>query len=270
MEMDLGKELEAAKELALKAGKEILKIYGSDFEVSEKVDDNSYKSPLTEADLRANDIIVQGLRSSFPEYSILTEEEKDNKERLSNEFVWIIDPLDGTKEFIKRNGEFTVNIALVNKARPVLGVIYVPVLDELYFASKNMGAFLEKDKKTKKITVSDKTRPKEMVLVKSRSHATERLLKIIDKLKFAEINTSGSSVKGCLVARGDADVYIRLGPQNEWDICAMNAIINEAGGKMTGLNGKTLKYNKENVLIESGFLVSNNRIHDKLLELIKE
>ncbi len=268
--MNLGKELKTAKELAVRAGIEIMKIYESDFEISEKVDDNSHKSPLTEADLRANEIIVNGLRSSFPKYSILTEEERDSRERLSNDIVWIIDPLDGTKEFIKRNGEFTVNIGLVNKGRPVLGVIYVPVTEEMYFASQGMGAFMVKDGKTERIAVSHKDSTEKMVLVKSRSHANERLQGIIDRLKFAEVKTSGSSVKGCLVARGYADVYIRLGPQSEWDICAMNAIIDEAGGKMTGLDGKTLKYNKENILIETGFLVSNNRIHEKLLELIRK
>jgi len=260
--MDLTKELTIAKELAIKAGKEILIIYDSDdFQITNK-SENNYASPLTKADLKANEIIVTKLRKEFPSYAILTEEEKDDKIRLNNDYVWIIDPIDGTKEFIKKNGEFTVNIALVYKTEVVLGVIYVPVSEELYFATKNNGSYLNEQK----INVSNANKQKEMIIVKSRSHASEKLLKIIEN--FKDTIVKGSSLKGCIIAKGDADIYPRLGPVNEWDICAMDIIIKEAGGKLTDLEGKDLKYNKINPLITSGFLVTNNKIHKEILDVI--
>ena len=260
------RELDIAKQLAIEAGKKIMGIYNSeDFDIQEKENDN-HKSPLTKADLAANKIIVTQLRENFPEYAILTEEEVDNKERLSKEFIWIIDPLDGTKEFIKRNGEFTVNIALVHGDIPILGAIYVPVTDELYYATKDKGVFYEKAGNISKITVTDKNKSEDMVFVKSRSHASEKLVKFIEIFKFAEVKISGSSIKGCLVAKGEADVYLRLGPVNEWDVCAMDVIVRESGGRMTDLEGKPLKYNKDLTLITSGFLVSNDKMHQELLD----
>lgn len=261
--MDLSKQLTTAKNLALEAGEKILEIYNSgSFSVTKKEDDMH----LTEADLTANEIIVSGLRKEFPDYSILTEEEKDSKERLGNGYVWIIDPLDGTKEFISRNGEFTVNVALTYKGKPVLGVIYIPVKEELFFASKNNGAYYQKGGNVKKIHASNRSSIENMILVQSRSHPDEKLISLINKCKFAEIKTSGSSLKGCLIAKGDADVYFRFGPVNEWDICAMDCIVRESGGIMTNLKGEPLKYNQNNTLIK-GFLVSNNKIHDKLIKL---
>jgi len=265
--MDFEKEFFIAKSLARRAGSEIMKIYESEFKITEKEDENAHRSPLTEADLLANEIIVTGLRRNFPEYSILTEEEKDNKERLNNKYVWIIDPIDGTKEFISRNGEFTVNIALVHQNRPILGVIYAPALDQAFYAAKDQGACISNGNE-RPIKVSSRSMLNRMILVKSRSHASGKLLELIEKNIFARTRTSGSSLKGCLVAKGDSDVYYRLGPVNEWDICAMHAIINAAGGKMTDLDGKEIKYNKEDVKI-NGFLVSNNTIHKELIEMGK-
>jgi 3'(2'), 5'-bisphosphate nucleotidase len=260
--MDLTKELTISKDLAIKAGKEILNIYNSNnFEITNK-NENNYTSPLTIADTKANEIIVTKLREEFPNYAILTEEEKDDKARLNNDFVWIIDPLDGTKEFIKKNDEFTVNIALVYKNEIILGVIYVPVTNELYYATKNNGSYLQEQK----ISVSANNNQKDMILVKSRSHASEKLLKIIDN--FKDTIEKGSSLKGCIIANGKADLYPRLGPINEWDICAMDIIIKEAGGTLTDLEGKDLKYNKITPLITSGFLVTNNKIHKELLDVI--
>ena len=264
--MKLTKELEIAKTLAKEAGKKILEVYDSDsFEVTQKGD----KGPLTKADIAANKIIVENLRKEFPEHAIFTEEETDDKKRLENEHVWIIDPLDGTKEFIAKNGEFTVNIALVFKQKPVLGVVYAPVMDELYFASEGNGSYLQKNGKIEKIRVSDRKNLNEMVLVQSRSHPSENLTRLISKHSFASIKTCGSSLKGCQVALGNADVYIRFGPTHEWDVCAMDIIVHEAGGFLTDLNGKSLTYNNENTLI-NGFFVSNNTMHNQLLKrLIK-
>ena len=256
------KELEIAKSLAIEAGKRILEIYKSkDLDVQHKEDN----SPLTRADKEANEIIVSKLRSEFP-YTILTEEEKDNKSRINEDYVWIIDPLDGTKEFISGRGEFTVNIALVKDRKPILGVIYVPVKEELYYSSEK-GAFFEKDGRVGELKVSEKNNIGNMILVMSRSHAGEKENRV--RTAFKEAISAGSSLKGCLVASGKADTYIRFGPVNEWDICAMNAIVNGAGGIMTDLEGKELVYNKEDTLV-NGFIASNNKIHDELLKLAND
>ena len=264
--MQLDKQLNIAKKLAIEAGNGIMEIYNSgSFEISQKGD----KGPLTKADILANNIIVDNLRKEFPDYSILTEEEADDKKRLQNDYVWIIDPLDGTKEFIARNGEFTVNVALVHKHEAVLGVVYAPARQELFFASKNDGAYLEKNGKMEKVKVSDRDKISEMFLVQSRSHPSDKLTKLMAKYAFAGIRACGSSLKGCMIAEGEADVYFRLGPINEWDICAMNAIVNEAGGILTTLDNEMIKYNSENPKISS-FIVSNNEIHEKFVKIALE
>ena len=261
-----GKEiLNFIKNLAINAGQAIIKIYNSnDFEIQIKKDN----FPLTKADLLANQIIVSNLKSKFPNFGILTEEEEDNKERLSKEYVWIIDPIDGTKEFINRNGEFTVNIGLVKSGEPILGVIYVPTKGELFYAFKDIGTFYETVNSKVQIKVSNRMEINNMILVKSRSHTGDKLIQLINKYCFAEIKTSGSSIKGCLISKGDSDVYFRFGPTHEWDICAMHAIIKSAGGEITDLKGEQIHYNKSNTLI-NGFIVSNNKIHRKFVEMVK-
>jgi len=259
------KELNIAKTLALKAGEKILEIYhSSDFGIEMKSDN----SPLTKADLEANKIITEGLRSSFPSYGILTEEEADNDDRLSKEFVWIIDPVDGTKEFISKSGEFTVNIALVQNGQPIIGVVYVPVKDQLFYGSKNAGAFLDHKGETNKIEVSAKNIFSDMIIAISKTHATKEL-DILEKHKFAGVIKCGSSIKGCMVAKGDADVYFRFGPTREWDVCAMHGVLLAAGGIMTNIDGSPMCYNRTDTL-NGGFVISNNKIHDKLLSLVKE
>lgn len=266
LKMNYTKELNIAKKTAINAGKKILEFYDKEYSISEK-NDNGYKSPLTQADLAANEIIVSELRETFPDYSVLSEEEKDDKKRLDNDYVWIIDPIDGTKEFINKNGEFTVNIALVHKKKPVVGVIYVPVKDELYYAHEGGGAFSEINGVNKKIFSSKTKDINEMILAISRSHSGEREDKI--KKMFKEFISRGSSLKGCMVACGDADAYFRFGNTSEWDICAMNMILDEAGAKITTLEGDEISYNNENVLI-NGFIVSNGMIHDKIIEVLKD
>jgi len=255
--------LEIAKSLAVRAGKKILKVYASGkFETSQK----GNMGPLTKADLSANSIIVGNLKKKFPNHAILTEEGADDKKRLKNDYVWIIDPLDGTKEFIAGNTEFTVNIALVHGKKPIMGVVYAPARDELYFALKGFGAYLEKNGKIQRINVSDKSKLNKMVLVKSRYHPSEAIKRLVSKGLFASAKTYGSSLKGCMIAAGKADVYFRFGPISEWDICAMNIIIDEAGGILTNLSNQKIQYNSEEPKIH-GFIVSNNRAHDKLIKL---
>jgi len=249
---------------ALSAGFSILEIYDSyAYSVREKED----KSPLTEADLKSQEIICSFL--SKTDYPILSEEEKDisYEERKHWERFWLVDPLDGTKEFIKRNGEFTVNIALIENERPILGVVYAPVLGDLYFASKDIGAYklnvsgkqlkefsLEKIIDTsEQLGVTEKNNFKEIIVVASRSHMSEKTKNFVERLKEKEGNvrlvSKGSSLKLCLIAEGRADIYPRFAPSMEWDTAAGQAIVETSGGKVIDAEtGKPLKYNKESLL----------------------
>lgn len=254
-------ELQLAKDLAIQAGLAIMKIYETDFNIEIKEDN----SPLTLADRKANEIIVQGLEESFLDYAILSEESKDDKSRLKNDFCFIVDPLDGTKEFIKRNGQFTVNIALAYKNKVVMGVIYVPVTKELYYASKGEGAYLERVKSNehgtelKILQVSDKL--EDIIVVGSKSHSSEKEAKLIEenKDKIKESKSAGSSLKGCMVAEGLADIYYRFGLTSEWDTAAMQCIVEEAGGIFRQMDGTDMLYNRENNLNEKGFYVVNRK-----------
>lgn len=254
-DFDLDNALSIAKNISIEAGKEILKIYETDFEVEYKSDN----SPLTKADTISNEMIVKEININFPVHSVLSEEYEDDRSRLHNEWCWIIDPLDGTKEFLKKNGEFTVNIALTYKKRPVIGVVYVPVTGELYYASKNGGAFYEINGKKKSINVSSRT--EKLKLMKSRSHASGSLEKLIEKNKdnISEIKSFGSSIKGCLVARGEADVYYRFNPTMEWDTAAMHCVVEEAGGIFREIGDTEMVYNRENPVNENGFYILNRK-----------
>lgn len=252
--MELINELNVAIEAAIRAGEKIMKIYSGSIEVEYKENN----TPLTLADKQANDIIVDSLLKYFPEYSILSEEKKDTKDRLENDWCWIVDPLDGTKEFIKKNGEFTVNIALSYKHKSVLGVIYVPVTKELYYAVKGHGAHLKSQNFVKELQISNKK--ENLILVASRSHTSKQLSKLIEenKNKFKEVKNAGSSLKGCLIAKGEADVYYRFGLTSEWDTAAMQCIVEEAGGIFKQLDSSDMLYNRENTLNEKGFYIVND------------
>ncbi len=232
--------------IAKEAGEAILDIYQQDFSVEYKDD----KSPLTEADKKSNEIICGNLRKLFPDIPILSEENKEiyYDERKEWEYYWCIDPIDGTKEFIKKNGEFTINIALIHKNRPVLGVVYAPVLDDIYFAKKGEGAYKNDQKLPLKVNpdLSEK-----IYVVASKSHLSNETQDFIDSLDAKEIKqvSKGSSLKLCLVAEGTADIYPRLAPTMEWDTAAADAIVRESG-KMTYQyeNNEPLLYNKKDLL----------------------
>lgn len=247
--------LSLLKRISIEAGKAIMSIYETDFEIETKKDN----SPLTLADKTANDIIVEAIKKEYSEYAILSEESKDNKSRLNNDYCFIIDPLDGTKEFIKRNGQFTVNIALTYKKNPIIGVIYVPVTKQLYFASKGEGAFLENisNGEITKLRVSNKLDT--LIWVGSKSHSSEKEEKLIEahRDKISEIKSAGSSLKGCMVAEGKADIYYRFGLTSEWDTAAMQCIVEESGGIFRQMDGSEMLYNRENNLNEKGFYVVN-------------
>lgn len=247
---------------SLEAGKAIMKVYATTFEVESKDD----KSPLTEADRKSHEIIKEALeKTSIP---ILSEEGRNipYSERKDWDLLWIVDPLDGTKEFIKRNGEFTVNIALVENGKPILGVIYVPVLDIIYFSAKGEGAY--KLISTLKLRagvpqwdslLDDCQRlplPKKsnaFTVVGSRSHLNKETEEFIENLKIqhgkVEIASRGSSLKFCLVAEGQAQAYPRFAPTSEWDTAAGQAIVEESGGQVMLRDlSAPLIYNKENIL----------------------
>jgi len=238
--------LSALIDIARHAGEAILEVYNSDFEVIRKSDG----SPLTLADQNANAIIEQGLKALDPQLPIVSEESKRPDAAVRNEWnrYWLVDPLDGTKEFTKRNGEFTVNIALIDSGVPVAGVVHVPVCDTTYFASETEGAFKKiADDEPRAIRCSD-YRGGKAVVVASRSHANPLLTEFFDQLDEYETLGMGSSLKLCLVAEGRADVYPRLGPTSEWDTAAAHCIVNAAGGRVTDMDGATLQYNKPDIL----------------------
>lgn len=244
---------------ALEAGEKVMEIYeSSDFEIEIKTD----LSPITKADKISNQIILENLKES--NIPILSEESKMNpySERKDWNMLWIVDPIDGTKEFIKRNGDFTVNIALIENQIPILGVIYIPVTKELYFASKSLGSFKTKiDNSSFDLTsiirnaqkLPLQNQKKSCTFVASQTHNSKETIDFINlnskNLDTYEIVYRGSSLKLCLIAEGTADLYPRLSPTMEWDIAAGHAICLYAGFDVTDIEErKTLKYNKENLL----------------------
>lgn len=247
------RELEVLLQAIEQASAAILEVYRrDDFGVEVKGDN----SPVTIADKASNDILISLLSRAFPDYAILSEEAADDRRRFETEYVWIIDPLDGTKEFIKRNGDFSINVALVKGQRPVLGVVYVPNRDILYYAIKGQGAYRVAEGKTEQIHVSDRTR--ELVLVRSRSRVSERLTTMIEKDEIVTVKKVGSALKGCVVADGSADMYYSFGFTMEWDTASMDLIVHEAGGVFRHMNGELMKYNREDNLNRGGFVALND------------
>ena len=247
--------------VAIEAGKEILNFYNNDIEVTHKED----LSPLTKADLASNKIILESLTKLNSNIPILSEESLvDWSIRKNWKKYWLVDPLDGTKEFIKKNGEFTVNIALIEDNNPILGVVYVPAKSLLYLAEKNKGSFktntkdkLENFEGIQKILVSSQTNRARVIGSRSHSNATfDNWVK--EKFPNADIVQAGSSLKFCLIAEGEADIYPRFGPTSEWDIAAGHMIVNEAGGKIRTFQNDSIKYNtKENIINPEFYAIGN-------------
>lgn len=232
--------LSEVKAIAREAGAVILGIYASNFSVQEKAD----KSPLTEADVAAHTIISRRLSDLSPSLPILSEEDLEGFSGPDQAGrYWLVDPLDGTKEFIKRNGEFTVNIALIAKGRPVLGVVFAPVLDTIYFAAQGVGAFRQiGEGEGEQICVAKHDADTSWKVVGSRSHAGDSLGEVLQLLGAHEMLSMGSSLKFCMVAEGSADVYPRLGPTSLWDTAAAQCIVEQAGGRVVNLAGEPLDY----------------------------
>jgi len=237
-------DLEEIKNIAISAGDAAMKIYNNSFEIEYKNDN----SPLTKADKEANKIICTSLSQLYKEIPILSEENKTIPYQIRKKwnYYWCIDPIDGTKEFIKKNGEFTINIALIFNETPILGVVYAPVLKNIYYAKQKYGAF----KNGKKLPLQKEN--KKLIIVASKSHLSPETEEFIDSIqtnKEKKLLSIGSSLKLCLVAEGSADIYPRLAPTMEWDTAAAHAIVLEAGKEVLQFqNNKKLLYNKENLL----------------------
>jgi 3'(2'), 5'-bisphosphate nucleotidase len=258
-------ELDIAVKAAQEASDVILEIYQKDYNTFTKKDD----SPVTDADLQSNKIINKIL--SDTKYSILSEEDTDDQSRLSKDMIWIVDPLDGTSDFIDKTGEFTVMIALIQNRKPILGVIAWPTEKTLFVAQKNCGAFRYSNDKWDKISVTKINELPKCRTVGSRHHLSNKEKNFIQKIGIKDFSSIGSSLKVGKISSGEAEAYITTtNKMKEWDTAASHCIISEAGGKMTDMLGNELTYNNKNVYHENGILVTNGLIHDKILQEFKK
>tara|TARA_B100000678_G_scaffold207921_1_gene175493 strand:+ start:28 stop:855 length:828 start_codon:yes stop_codon:yes gene_type:complete len=248
----------------INAGKTVMKIYNQPFETKIKSDN----SPITEADIASNKIIQKIISAS--DHPILSEETKDNKKRLEKETVWIIDPLDGTSDFINKTGEFTIMIGLVRKQVPVLGIIYCPPQNTLYVAQQNQGSYQlagEKWSKMSVSTISDLTKSR---TVYSRHHSEESERLFFKYIKTKKLTKRGSSLKAIDVASGTSELYFTSTNKiKQWDTCASYCLVKEAGGNMTDVYGNDLNYNIDDVNHQNGIIVSNGLVHEKVINSYK-
>jgi 3'(2'), 5'-bisphosphate nucleotidase len=251
--MDLQSFIEPVVALAAEAGQAILEVYATDFEVQTKAD----TSPLTQADMASQRLIDEGLRTLTPALPNISEETglPDFAVRSQWPRYWLIDPLDGTKEFVGRNGEFTVNIALIDAGKPVFGVVHIPVSGKTYVGCEGHGA----ERRTghgsiEPIRVAGKSRQPVQV-VGSRSHRSAEFEAVLERLGEFEMQPMGSSMKFCCVAEGSADIYPRLGPTSEWDTAAAQAVVEQAGGQVLTFDGAPLCYNGKADILNPSFLV---------------
>ncbi len=260
--MNLTKLIDPVVALATEAGAAILEVYASDFDVQAKDDE----SPLTQADLASHCIIMQGLAELTPNIPVISEEAglPGFEERGRWNPYWLIDPLDGTKEFVKRNGEFTVNIALIEDHQPVFGVVHVPVRNTTYSGCEGVGAELRADGAAPRPIGVARKSASPVRVVGSRSHRGASLDQFLENLGDFEMHPTGSSLKFCLIAEGAADIYPRLGLTSEWDTAAAQAVVEQAGGAVLELDGNPLSYNKKPDILNPHFLVAGPMDHNWL------
>jgi len=253
LDQNLKPVLEQLVEISRRAGLAILEWYEGDMGITQKADD----SPLTKADLASHELINAELTRRWPEIPVLSEESADIpwSERKNWQQYWLVDPLDGTKEFINRNGEFTVNIALINNHQSVLGVVHVPVTDVSYFGARDTGAFRQHGASTATPIGIRQPAADPAIIVGSRSHANPELGNQLNKLGPHELVSMGSSLKFCRVEEGLADFYPRLGPTCEWDTAAAQAVVEAAGGQVVKVDGSPLGYNSKEVYLNPHFFV---------------
>ena len=258
-------EAELAIQAAFEAGKEVMSVYEKDFSSTVKNDNE----PLTEADIKSNEIILKTISSLG--HPFLSEESVDDKKRLDFKKIWIVDPLDGTSDFIKRTGEFTIMISLVEDHIPILGIIYWPTESTLYLAQKGKGAFKFFNDSWSKISVSNISELEKCRAVGSRYHISEAEQNLIKQLNILQFTSKGSSLKAADISSGNAELYFTTTNKiKQWDTCASYCLITEAGGKMTDMHGNDLRYNTEKLNHENGLLVSNGLIHDKVTSIYDE
>lgn len=259
--MDITRELlDAICRIAVDAGHRTLPIYHSDFDVETKADD----SPLTQADLAAHRAIADQLAELTPNTPQLSEEGSEIAYDTRSEWreYWLVDPLDGTREFVNKNDQFTINIALIQDGRPVLGAVYAPALDQLWFGAQGIGAFRrEGEAVPTPIAVSAQVSTPPRVLV-SRSHRSEAIDRLLANMGDYEPVSMGSSLKFCIIAQGGADFYPRLGPTSEWDTAAGHAVLKAAGGQVTDTRGRPLRYNETDSLLNDWFVAYGQADHD--------
>ena len=259
-------ENKLAIEAATKASNVVMKIYNSDFSSSLK----NNNEPITEADLQSNQIIEKILSESG--YPILSEESKDQLEkRINAKKIWIVDPLDGTTDFVNKTGEFTIMIALVENNTPILGVISRPSKNTLYVSEKGKGAFQLTNNQWKQLHVSKTSELTQCKVVGSRFHQSDDERQFLKKLSISNFTSRGSSLKVADISSGKADLYFTTTDKiKQWDTCASNCIVREAGGLMTDMSGKDLKYNTKTVNHQNGILVTNGIIHNEIIKKYAE
>jgi 3'(2'), 5'-bisphosphate nucleotidase len=262
-------EISVAKELARAAGAVLLEHYYSPFLVEQKVNALDELEEVTAADREANELIVTRLQKEFPADGILAEESIDSEHRLEKDRVWLIDPMDGTKNFIARDGDFAVQIGLAVGGESVVGVVYQPVRGVLYRAARDGGAWMESEARIAvRMWVSKQTKPGEMTLASSRSHRSSRMDRVVSAFGFKDEMRRGSvGVKVGLIAEQQADLYIHLSPSTkQWDTCGPEAILAEAGGRLTDLFGQPLRYNGIRIDNRNGIVATNGVAHEMVIE----
>lgn len=246
-----------------KAGDAIMQVYAGEITIQRKGDN----SPLTMADMAAHHIIESGLNKLTPELPVLSEESAEVSYDIRSQWrrYWLVDPLDGTREFIKRNDEFTVNIALIDNGKPIIGIVYAPAKSLLYYAGQEIGAFKQVGNQDESAIKARALDPTSMTVASSRSHSDERvksfLSRVTAKLSEPKLISMGSSLKICLVAEGLADVYPRLGPTSEWDTAAAQCVLEQAGGQLVGIDGKPFVYNAKSSLLNAEFFARGATAH---------
>lgn len=261
-------ELRVALRLAREAGAAILGYYDSPLQIERKIDAEEYTEPVTQADKAANELIVSGLQSEFPDDGILAEESVDTERRLSKRRVWMVDPLDGTNGFIARDGDFAVQIGLAVDGRSVLGVVYQPLPDVLYRAVEGAGAWVEREGfEPEQARVSNHTELTRMRLAASRNHRSPRMDRVVRALGIEEEVQRGSvGIKVGLIIEQQCDIYVHLSPRTkQWDTCAPEIILTEAGGRFTDLFGEPYVYNDPEVQNRNGLIASNGAAHERIV-----
>jgi 3'(2'), 5'-bisphosphate nucleotidase len=272
MKPNFDREIKVCSELARAAGAVLLRHYHSPILVEQKVNALQEMEDVTAADREANDLIVERLSVEFPDDGILAEESKDTERRLEKPRVWLIDPMDGTKNFVQRDGDFAVQIGLSVNGESVVGAVYQPVRDVLYWAAEGLGAWIEEaDNAARRMSASSQTNPYQMILASSRSHRSPRMERVVSLFGFKnEVRRGSVGVKVGLITEREADLYLHLSPgTKQWDTCAPEIILHEAGGRLTDLFGQPLRYNRVRIDNRNGIVATNGAAHEMVIEKLQ-